>query len=1763
MKDIKGHVAFQSNEIVVCEYATLKRIAEADFSKFQTVVIDCRYPRGFLGSRWSSAAELEPENQEDPPEKPASRTNIPPELATGSWWESVVESAAKTSVKRLLIENPGPEMFLTCLLDKSEMQQVEISALRAAFVLGPGIFASSSSSVKKRILTWARRKTKDSIQSTQNKVKEVQKFLLNLVHPFCCKTTSENLLEEISHNLGRRFDSEVRACSLSPEERLEYERCCCALRGALSVHLNRAHESSQMKARTLSAVADALLHLRRQCVHFRMNSLLTSTALCTRLGSYPIPGKGRSSSLQVDSRILSRKLNDSSSQPDVDLASHILEGSAKFRELISLLQNECDYVFEEKQICKFLHSETSRRGKGSGDRKGHKKVVVLAVLPEVQVVVSVLLNTVGVAHELLLRPSRFFNPPHSDITVGLPEKQANAATLAWIECQQALSRFNSFPSGKANEMSGSAAVSNVVVTSPETVAGDHGGIGIDMADLVISLDEDWSGRHELIMRSMMAGLIRRNVRVKERGCQFLRLVNENTCEENFLSIDSSVEPDQLSYWPWPIDSLGRFAVAEPSAFSRSGNRGKWPSRKTSEEIFAFPAANVFRFRDTNLSDVLCVEQGLPPLLNSGAPILFLPARAESSEDAEKFAELSLLSNLMEKEDCLHSCCKVAGLVVSSSTLLHNNALTRQDLTVLAIRIYLEQFVKSLVLKHLASTSELVASAVPADVLLASSADTSGVALEEKSDLIDTWNKSGLSCKPGDFVSSLLFYSPAASALTPLKSEVPTEQEKQRKSSKGAKGAARSGPDTASRSEASSLVSKAEATPQRVNKYVGAYDLLNDTLLRDGHQGSEPLVYFPPLFPRLLHCSIQAKHDLEAIRASRASSATDQANVSQESTIVQGTVKRAADTQNDPIAKRAKAANPSTSMLISARANDAAAPRTASASATPAVDVTAPAASATDLILITEDEESSTDAATVLLDLDEDFGLAGIGAIPLPRDSAVASSNSFVEVSNPTLDPDQLFLQNDWLSDFMACDIEELQLARRTGPSGLFRDSVLLFVARKKQQERPFVPLPGSSIPLYQPPQGIPGVNPPWAATAAGGIPPAIPMPGSGNGVFHDMNGSGNSAKKAKKKATTPVNSSSFSRLPVANQPPTAQAISQMPMNMQLVKAKDMYRNRILSFLTSRQKAMGMTLFESPAYRVAAIRLRNRVNDRMPGHSWGSSSALKGGPGIPLVLAKEPPHFSTFAAPEPTLWTSIVKRLKNKDSCPGDDAVALAAAQRASLQQSLVAPSRVDFGPFQGGFLASLSGMTNISTPRSRLGVSLPMGVKVPQVLHEERQPSWTEWEDKKLQECAFRFGMNWIIVARSLSGFDDIVISSTPDRANAGSTAKGGPGHQRSARNCYDRWQELVRLNPSLANEAGVAERGLQENALIESSGIPSSSANRFGLPVAEEARDTTSGNSKTTQRQQLCFIFPAGLVSGEDAKPSTEPIKGGPSKDISTAPTQTLKMDVDGEQQNSRAMDIDPASDEKPRSLSTLQPRTFGSILAAKTKTQVMPMAIPGVVPGSQPSFVASHPSHAQSVQTSVAASWTNGRTEMWPLQFLDVAEKQRATSAAAAATAAASTVAASTSAAAAAARPSASSSSRPHSAASNSVGTSRTQKASGSRTSTAASSTSKSPRPQPQNRAPVPAAVVAPSPHHRMAVSPATGRTPPRPPVPMAAVGQPHHPHQYAVHTPVAHHPPPPPQAVAAQPKAPPNAGRKGGGSRQSPKKPQTQPSPQLPPK
>ena len=173
---------------------------------------------------------------------------------------------------------------------------------------------------------------------------------------------------------------------------------------------------------------------------------------------------------------------------------------------------------------------------------------------------------------------------------------------------------------------------------------------------------------------------------------------------------------------------------------------------------------------------------------------------------------------------------------------------------LSCRLYFERLVKSAAWNRIGSSAAGANVDPVKDPALATSAKTDvtpSSVMSNNSDLADAWRKSGLSCKPDDVAASLLFYR------LPQSTKAQVAVTGKDSDEQNSNGYSQKGKDTP----------KVDLRGRRSNAYARAFALTQDgNLLRDGNQGREPLVYFPPLFPRLLQCSIQAKQDADAMPA---------------------------------------------------------------------------------------------------------------------------------------------------------------------------------------------------------------------------------------------------------------------------------------------------------------------------------------------------------------------------------------------------------------------------------------------------------------------------------------------------------------------------------------------------------------------------------------------------------------------------------------------------------------------------------------------------------------------------------------------------------------------------------------------------------------------------------------------------------------------------------------------------------------------------------
>lgn len=1471
---------YKESDVVLCDFAASGKLSKATFAKFQSIVVDTRYPRAFFGSRQPVCSEHEALMT-----KNIASTEMPSELASSTWWSHLANATASSQSKRLIIDSSPPRDTLQFLIGIPDRQLLEVLGLRLAFMLGATNFLGLGHySLGKCVLAWARRRIKDSEDDVKGtKFQRVRGLFLDLADSFYCEIEGGKHLEDVAFQGSSHFAWELRMCDMPELQRSAYDKACRESRAALSVALAPLLSQTTLQSDPFVSVASVLLRLRRLCIHSNCNGVLSKA--CARGGNRSSPW------------CFHKKVGCGSTQPDADLAATIMEGSGKMTELLSILVNECDIKIANMEfLAGFLTKATSRKSSSKGrQKKGEdhtKRVAILASLPEAQVLVSLLLNSVGVDHEVLFRPEL----TDSATGVGTCTDALHVHPIAWVNGQLILSRFNEETTDASLEH-GSI---RVLIGSLDTVAGDHHGLGIESADVVVCVDEDWSGRTELQMMSLGVRCLSRWESSKGDACRFIKLAAAESCEEMFISSGghdnagkrrAHRKAQKSGKWPWPLEANGSFSVPEKVMSSDTELRKSWTGKEPAPGMFAFPACNIMVLRNTDLAEVLSPAEPLPPLLYSQSDTLFLPTSDEDGEDIE--VEMNLVSRLARHElSALYSIpwqiddendTTVAINTMSRPQALDfpGNLVGRRDLAVLPSRLYLQRTLREISRWKLAVTGDSVAATtLPADLI-------NGALASDAPEDADRLAGDGLKAKPNEIASTLLFY----------------EADRQ---SDGGNGSAR-----------------------RTNAYSSVFCRLKCApVANDGNSGYEPLVYFPPLFPRLLECSELARLGVETLRAHRLAE-NDAAT------------KRISDGSEPANAKRQKLEGDN----IADEADDASERQMLVPQKKPSNEAR----------LITEDEASHSDAASVLFDLSDDFGLAGIGAVPLPRDSALSAANSSVLVDQDT---GTYGGAGVWYSSSRyPADAEEAQVARLQPSRDL--NSMVLFVTRKRT--RGFAGFAGQvAYPFTAGMQLSAGAS----GTLSGSF--------TATELYPDVNGTGRKTKKkpANQKDSS-VGVSAFSRLPTTD--------PRLMGAAQLGKVREINRHRASSAV-ARYTGKANTLFEAPLFRAASLRVRTNVAERFERHGWTSGHIFEAGPGLPLLVSKQPaafPPYQGLLQVDPSLWTSLVKRLKTKASSTGDEALELSAAQQLALRRSSVAPCRVDFGPFQAGFLSSPSGMTAVPPPRARMGISLPMGVKIP--AYKEQIPSdWSPEDDRQLQRTVEQFGMNWVLVARAMSGFHDVTSSWPRDRHSS--------SVPRSARACRERWQGLA-LAQSLP--AALEERKLQDSAQLKNAmDVDEVSDEKLKGERRRAVGNATGMNTLLIdQSGKIDFLLPSSMdnndVDTEKPKPTTA------SKDAPQSQSQSPDQSASKEE-------------EKPEATKVLKPkpkRVFNAIRSAMTKKQVVPITIPGVTTGSPPTVVPSHPSHMQSVQSSVAAAWTNGRTEMWPLQLLEASDRHRASLAAASA--------------------------------------------------------------------------------------------------------------------------------------------------------------------
>jgi hypothetical protein len=192
-----------------------------------------------------------------------------------------------------------------------------------------------------------------------DKVARVRKVLDSATMPiiFRVSESSKPKSEPVWH---------LRHCYMQADQRSKYDDCCTEVRGALSTCLETTPDQPNQ---SLKAVSSALLRLRQHCFHSDAVERVVSDR--TRSG-YGYNGSSRDAASMV-ARV---EQVDSPAQTDATLASYLIKGSAKLRELVSVLKLECGYDLLGDDVVGPLLD----RGRKETTENGSRKVAILATL---------------------------------------------------------------------------------------------------------------------------------------------------------------------------------------------------------------------------------------------------------------------------------------------------------------------------------------------------------------------------------------------------------------------------------------------------------------------------------------------------------------------------------------------------------------------------------------------------------------------------------------------------------------------------------------------------------------------------------------------------------------------------------------------------------------------------------------------------------------------------------------------------------------------------------------------------------------------------------------------------------------------------------------------------------------------------------------------------------------------------------------------------------------------------------------------------------------------------------------------------------------------------------------------------------------------------------------------------------------------------------------------------------------------------------------
>lgn len=529
--------------LVLCDLSGLDYIiSKLSFIKFVTVAIDSRCS-SFLPLQTSEFDDKE--NVLDSHKKYASQpadqryTNIvAKELMDPYWWNKVIGELVHKDTKCALIEFSGfVQGHLLPILQESK---AGIIAAKAAFIYH-SIFHSKKNTFVRRAFWWAKKHTSKQSDGLDAQIPTViNKCLQEILNQVSSSSLNPKTTEMEERVMTSAAKWTVQLCDFSVNQRRAYAQACAYVKGSLQSDYG--------------ACSKALLRLRRTCFHSDLHDLVSTASKSKQ----PF-----SKAFDFSHRKNLSKTNPS--QPDSSLAKSLMDHSSKLQHLFQVLTNDCGFVIADKNF--LLDTKGHRVSKKKQKSSNRKKVLILASLPEVLLMISTFLNAIGISHELISSFNGVDPNYQSDAKFDL-----STHDTSWKRDQEALLRFDSVISEEKDFNT-----VDVLVSCTFSLSSTSLGMGAASAEVIISMDEDWSGQTDLSMYSVLMKSETHNLR-KGIGKKYIKLVSENSCEKSFLTYEKKgrgkktilANPFSAStLTQWKMDPFGHFLSSDCLTFGQN------------------------------------------------------------------------------------------------------------------------------------------------------------------------------------------------------------------------------------------------------------------------------------------------------------------------------------------------------------------------------------------------------------------------------------------------------------------------------------------------------------------------------------------------------------------------------------------------------------------------------------------------------------------------------------------------------------------------------------------------------------------------------------------------------------------------------------------------------------------------------------------------------------------------------------------------------------------------------------------------------------------------------------------------------------------------------------------------------------------------------------------------------------------------------------------------------------------------------------------